>query len=43
MLPLTAFFEQLVNVVHKELPKTKFCFNESIEDSLSAIKRALEL
>lgn len=41
MDPLQVFFERIINTVHVELPKAKFAFNSSIEDTLDACKRAL--
>lgn len=38
---VVAFFERIVNAVHKELPETIFAFNDSIEKSRESIDRAL--
>lgn len=38
---IVAFFERIVNAVHKELPEAKFAFNNSIPKTREAVDRVL--
>ena len=38
----TIIFERVVNTVHALQPGIRFCFNESPETTLDAVRRALE-
>lgn len=34
---VVAFFERIVNAIHRELPEAKFAFNNSIEKTREAV------
>ncbi|KAL8292867.1 hypothetical protein RQP46_000561 [Phenoliferia psychrophenolica] len=38
---LTEFFEEVVNMAHKEVPGVVFCFNTSPDSSLASVQRNL--
>lgn len=39
ILPNTALFEQVINVVHAQAPQVKLCFNTGPTDSAAAVQR----